>query len=67
MKLHLIDAKLIEQGKTREDLAKRLNISISLLSKKMSQNSPMKHNDIVSIADYLDLSNNDILNIFFNR
>lgn len=67
MNLHLIDAKLIEQRKTRKDLAKRLNISTPLLSMKMSETSPLKHNDIVSIAEYLELSNDDILNIFFNR
>lgn len=66
MNINKFKAKIIEKGYTAEKLAKKLGIGKTSMSYKMNDHKPFNLNEIKLIMNYLGLTNNDMLEIFFN-
>lgn len=59
-----LKAKCVELNVSSDELAKALNISVSTYYRKLSKNT-FTVKEVSDIADYLNLSNDDVLHIFF--
>lgn len=58
-------AKIVENGMTLAELAKKLEMNPATLYRKMSGDSDFSRNEIQIIAKVLMLSKDDVLAIFF--
>ena len=67
MNTYLLMAKLYSRKITQKELAKRLEIDRSTLYRKLSGASVMTVSDVRAITRELNLSQNEIMDIFFSE
>lgn len=60
-----LKAEMVRRGMTNETLAAAIGLSPATLYRKMFEHSDFYRNEIVKIADVLQLSDEDIRRIFF--
>lgn len=60
-------AEIIRKGYKIEDFAKIVGLNPATLYRKMNGKTDFYRNEIVKIAEILDLSNRAICNIFFGK
>jgi hypothetical protein len=61
-----LKAKIIEKYGTQSNFAKEYGVSKAMLSKKMHRNN-YKQDEINRFIELLNLSNDEIINIFFSQ
>ena len=66
MNLRKLKGKIIEKGYTAEQLAKKIGIGNTSMSYKMKQHKPFNLFEMKKIIELLDLSSEEIMNIFFS-
>ncbi|WP_288771565.1 DUF739 domain-containing protein [Sneathia vaginalis] len=66
MKGNLLKAKLIEKGHEVKELSKVLNVSMNTTYKKINREVPILDYEIRLISDFLNLTNDEIVKIFFS-
>ena len=59
--------KIAEAGMTKTKLARCIGMTYNSLAAKMNGNSPFKVSEASEIASLLNLSNEEIVSIFFTR
>ncbi len=65
MNINLLKSKIIENGYTQKTLANKMEISVNTLNKKILLQSSFTVGDLKKLKELLDLSIEDINNIFF--
>lgn len=63
---NLLKGKLREKGKTYNDCAEYLSISVASFSDKINAKVEFKVKEAVELSKYLNLTNEEYLSIFFN-
>lgn len=58
-------AEVVRRDKTLEDVARAIGIDIATLHRKINGASDFYRSEIEKIIKYLNLSNEDVLRIFF--
>lgn len=59
-----LKGKLVEKGKTYEDCAKAVNVTVTTFSKKMNGASKFYIDEVKALSDFLKLTNNEKIDIF---
>ncbi len=67
MNINLLKSKIIENGYTQKTLANKMDISVNTLNKKILLQSAFTVGDLKKLKKLLDLSTDDVNNIFFNK
>ena len=62
----LLDSKMVLNGKTQDDVAKLFGFSIVPVNKRFNGKVKFKPDEIKKIKDYLDLTNDEVVEIFIN-
>nr|DAX04974.1 MAG TPA: helix-turn-helix domain protein [Caudoviricetes sp.] len=57
---------VVDRGKTLSDVANHIGINITTLSRKMNGESDFYRHEVQAIANYLNLTKDDVNSIFFN-
>ena len=57
--------KIKEKGETLQQVAKKMNISLSALRRKIYGQTQFNRQEIENISDVLELTNQELLDIFF--
>lgn len=65
-RLNVLKGKLLENGKTYLDCATVLGISISAFNEKMNGKTKFNIEEANSLANFINLSKDERLNIFFS-
>ena len=65
MKVNILRGKLAEAGITQRDLAGKLSLSVTSMSRKMNGLNEFTLNEAVQICNVLNLDDADKLRIFF--
>ena len=60
-----LKAKIMEKGMNIQSLSKEMQLSANALSNKINNKKDFKVSEIWTIKDLFQLSNNDIISIFF--
>ena len=60
-----LKAKIMEKGMNIQSLSKEMQLSANALSNKINNKKDFKVSEIWAIKDLFQLSNNDIISIFF--
>lgn len=66
MKVNVLKAKIVEQGKKMENVSQYIGINRSTLSRKLNEKQEFTLSELTNLSKYLNLSNNEIINIFFD-
>lgn len=64
MNIDKLKGKLVEKKKTYEDCAKALNVSITTFSNKMNGRGSLYIEEVNTLSNYLELSNEEKIEIF---
>ena len=65
MKVNVLKAKIVEQGKKMENVSQYIGINRSTLSRKLNEKQEFTLSELTNLSKYLNLSNNEIINIFY--
>ncbi len=65
MQINKLKAKMVELGYTQEDIAKQIGLSNSSLNLRMTERVDFKLPEIVDLQKVLNLTNDDVIAIFF--
>lgn len=65
MKVNILRGKLVEAGITQRDLAEKLSLSVTSITRKMNGLNEFTLNEVVQICNVLNLDDADKLRIFF--
>lgn len=65
LKKNLLKSKMVLHGRTQRDLAKYLGMSEVAVNKKFQGVLRFNVNDIRRLKEYLNLSNDEVVEIFF--
>ncbi len=65
MNINLLKSKIIENGYTQKSLANNMDMSVNTLNKKLLLQSSFTVGDVKKFKELLNLSVDDVNNIFF--
>ena len=64
---NILKSRLSLKGKTQKDLAKTLGLSKVSISKKVNGTIKFSLNEVKKIKEYLNLTNDEVVEIFINE
>ena len=67
MNLDKLKGKLVEKNKTYKDCAQYLGVSLTTFNKKMNNRSKWYVEEVVKLGRFLNLSKNEMMEIFLNN
>lgn len=67
MNINLLKAQIALKGKKISDIAKLLRISKSAIYRKLNGKSDFTRKEILLLINFLDISTEKAMNIFFNE